>query len=106
MLMGIPFDDGLDQMMNMMRSVCVNLFSLVDDNLLGRSLGMSVPALLRDPSNSGVKYGGKERRAMGKEKVRGQGFADEEKSSANQSERRRTIVSRRFPSHGRATYPT
>jgi len=39
---GIPLDHGLNQMMNVMRSVCVNLFSLVDDDLLGRSLGTSV----------------------------------------------------------------
>jgi len=41
-LVGIPFDDGLDQMMNMVRSVCVNLLSLIDDDLLGGSLSTSV----------------------------------------------------------------
>ena len=42
MLVGFPFDDGLNRMMNMVRSVCVNLLSFIDDNLLGGSLSTSI----------------------------------------------------------------
>ena len=57
MLVGIPFDDGLNQMMNMVRSVCVNLLSLIDDNLLGGSLSASVPSSVQGSEHSLVLIG-------------------------------------------------
>ena len=57
MLVGIPFDDGLDQMMNMVRSVCVNLLSLINDNLLGGSLSTSVPSSVQRSEHSLVLIG-------------------------------------------------
>ena len=57
MLVGIPFDDGLNQMMNMVRSVCVNLLSLINDNLLGGSLSTSVPSSVQRSEHSLVFIG-------------------------------------------------
>jgi len=56
-LMGIPLDDGLNQMMNVMRSVGVNLLSLVDDDLLGRSLGTGVLGSVQRSEHSLVLIG-------------------------------------------------